>query len=43
LVLKQVGLEQEIRAAYKETKVLLHKIQEGEAETEWVRQDEKII
>lgn len=32
LVLKQVSLEQKMRAAHKETKVLLYEIQEGKAE-----------
>ena len=43
LVSKQVGLEWEMRAACEETEVLLHKIQESEAELAWGMQDEKTI
>jgi hypothetical protein len=40
LVLKQVSLEQEMRAACEETKVLLYEIQESKAELAWVLQNQ---
>ena len=43
LVLKQVNLEREMRAARQETKVLQHELQEVQAEIEWVKRDQQTI